>query len=184
MDKPDIVRAWCAQRVGCPNQEGWKIIEKFPGYCVSNTGKVMNNKTAKILSPWRSKNGYMVVRLRDSKNHNLYVHRLVAEAFCVKPNGCDVVNHLDNDTTNNAASNLCWGTQRDNVIYAMEQGRVQKFPNAIQVIGEKNGVVLRFRSYNEAAQFSGCDSKTIWSFAHDNRASKDGTVWRVAIANG
>lgn len=34
------------------------------------------------------------------------VHRLVALAFCNKPEGCNVVNHLDENKLNNNANNL------------------------------------------------------------------------------
>ena len=52
------------------------------------------------------------------------VHRLVAEAFCDKKAGCDVVNHIDNDPSNNEASNLEWTTQKGNMEHAAKQGRM------------------------------------------------------------
>lgn len=43
------------------------------------------------------------------------VHRLVATAYLDKPEGCNVVNHLDENRTNNAVSNLEWTTQSGNM---------------------------------------------------------------------
>lgn len=65
--------------------------------------------------------GYVIVGMDDT----IYsVHRLVAEAFCDKEVGCDVVNHLDNDPSNNEASNLEWTTQKGNMEHAAKQGRM------------------------------------------------------------
>ena len=50
------------------------------------------------------------------------MHRLVALAFCEKPKGCDVVNHLDGSRNNNHASNLEWTTCGDNTRHAAENG--------------------------------------------------------------
>jgi hypothetical protein len=44
-----------------------------------------------------------------------YVHRLVAMAFHGPPTeDASVCRHLDGDSTNNSATNLAWGTRRDN----------------------------------------------------------------------
>lgn len=51
------------------------------------------------------------------------VHRLVAEEFCEKPEGCNVVNHLDSDPTNNHWSNLEWTTPSGNHLHMREKGR-------------------------------------------------------------
>ena len=37
--------------------EQWQTIEEFPDYSVSNTGKIRNNKTGRILKPYIL-NGY------------------------------------------------------------------------------------------------------------------------------
>lgn len=60
------------------------------------------------------------------------VHRLVAEAFCEKKEGCNVVNHLDSNVKNNHASNLEWTTYTGNAIHAFEKGRRKG------LIGERN----------------------------------------------
>lgn len=54
------------------------------------------------------------------------VHRLVLEAFggpC--PDGMEC-RHLDGVRTNNAASNLCWGTRQDNADDRKRHGRAIK----------------------------------------------------------
>lgn len=60
----------------------WKVIIGFPKYSVSDDGRVRNNKTGKILTPYPDTNGYLTVGLyRDSKRTPQRIHRLVAEAF-------------------------------------------------------------------------------------------------------
>lgn len=125
--------------------EVWKPIKGYEGfYEVSDHGRVrsLDRKKAQmsshgtmmekrypgmILSPNDNGNGYKMVCLRDSacgKKKNHYIHRLVAEAFIPNPNGLPVINHLDYDKGNNAASNLEWVTQIDNVHYSV--GNMQK----------------------------------------------------------
>ena len=65
----------------------------------------------------RSKKGakheYMGILYRRK---NYKIHRLVCEAFHgPAPDGKPVVIHLDEDGTNNAPSNLKWGTQKENL---------------------------------------------------------------------
>ncbi len=50
------------------------------------------------------------------------VHRLVAEAFCHKPDGCNVVNHVDADPMNNHYTNLEWTTHQGNSDHARALG--------------------------------------------------------------
>lgn len=59
--------------------------------------------------------GYEQVCLSGEQKPKQYVHRLVAEAFCAKPDGCNVVNHKDRVRNNNNSSNLEWVTQSQNV---------------------------------------------------------------------
>lgn len=51
------------------------------------------------------------------------VHRLVAEAFIPKPDGATMVRHLNGDNADNRASNLAWGTAKDNSEDRKRHGR-------------------------------------------------------------
>ena len=97
-----------------------KICAEFPAYGVTPDGGVISLKSGKHLVP-SLVNGYPRVSLcKDGKIKNIHVHRLVASLFCVKPEGCTVVNHKDLDRTNNKASNLEWCTQSHNVSHAYD----------------------------------------------------------------
>src|SRR5689334_23035541 len=99
----------------------WKTIKGFSNYTVSNTGKVMNIEKDFELKQGETKErqGYRFVTLRrgPKDSQTIGVHRLVAEAFCDKPEGYDVVDHIDHNRENNNASNLRWVTPAINAHY-------------------------------------------------------------------
>lgn len=66
---------------------------------------------------------YLFVHLsRDNTQKVGKIHRLVATHFCNKPDGCDVVNHLDSNPFNNRSYNLEWTTQSGNMKHAFSLG--------------------------------------------------------------
>lgn len=73
--------------------------------------------------------GYKTVALtKDGKTTTQYVHRIVAEAFIPNPNNLSMVNHKDEDKTNNFADNLEWCTCEYNINYgtAIERSSQKK----------------------------------------------------------
>lgn len=88
-------------------------------YAVSDDGRVWSYKTEQWLKPSLTSRGYPCVRL-NQKTYN--VHRLVAEAFCDKPEGCDQVNHINGDKTDNHSENLEWVTMSQNHKHAFATG--------------------------------------------------------------
>ena len=94
-------------------------------YAVDPFGNVFSKYSNKFLRPFKQNKGYLCVDLSDSGVISRYlVHRLVAEAYCHKPEGCNVVNHLDNDPSNNHYTNLEWTTDSGNKQHAGKQGRL------------------------------------------------------------
>ena len=62
--------------------------------------------------------GYKTVALtKDGKTKTVYVHRIVAEAFIENPDNLPMVNHKDEDKTNNFVENLEWCTASYNRTY-------------------------------------------------------------------
>ena len=136
-------------------EEQWKdiIIEKngiiydYTGlYQVSNLGRVKslgNDKTRKekILKPKINNNGYLKVGLyKNGKVKIFLVHRLVATAFIPNPDNLPVVNHRDENPSNNSVENLEWCTAKYNINYGTRNERVSekhtgaKNPRARKVI--------------------------------------------------
>ena len=116
------------------NEEVWVDIIDFPGYQVSNTGKVRNVKDFRLLGQQLNKAGYYTVVLRrDLESYTCLVHRLVAIAFIPNPDNLPIVNHKDENTINPNVENLEWCTAEYNVNYgtARERAKETKIKNKL-----------------------------------------------------
>jgi hypothetical protein len=124
--------------------EKWKPIRGWPGYEVSNRGRVKS--TARQVDTFR--NGAWYKRsiperiLKTSKANKLghrrvdlqgdglkkaaLVHRLVAKAFIPNPEKLPNVLHGDDNPANNRVRNLRWGTHDDNMDDRAERERVSR----------------------------------------------------------
>lgn len=112
--------------------EKWKDIDGFPGYQVSNEGRVRSYRTyhrimaetSHILRPRVNPNGYEIATLYDEygRPHQVSVHRLVATAFLPNSDPSLVVDHLDYNKTNNNVRNLEWVTIEENSRRACRAG--------------------------------------------------------------
>lgn len=95
-------------------KEYFKAIPDYPDYEVSNLGNVKSyrHSTERILKNNPNKKGYVLVNLQPPK----FIHQLMAMAFLghePMKNGL-VVDHIDNNRSNNILSNLQLITQREN----------------------------------------------------------------------
>ncbi len=102
-------------------EEEWRDIPGFPGYKISNMGRVQGIRVP-ILRQYTSSRGgnYPFVDLRGwdaegkPKRRLARVHALVAEAFIgPRPEGT-VVNHKDHNRNNSHVDNLEYITQAEN----------------------------------------------------------------------
>ena len=121
------------------NGETWRPVKGYEGfYEVSDCGRVRSVEhidnikhlhPSKVLKPRADNRGYMRVHLSKEGDAKYYsVHRLVAQAFVDKPDGCDIVNHLDSNPSNNCADNLEWTTYKGNMQWASKQGHMKGCP--------------------------------------------------------
>lgn len=123
-------------------------------YEVSNKGNVKNAKFNKILAQFTNANGHVFCCLYENKKqHNPYVHRLMAEAFLENPDNLPVVNHKDGNKSNNVLENLEWGTQSYNVQHAHDTiGNKGNQREIIQYDGpDMKNIIARFDTVNDAA---------------------------------
>ena len=90
--------------------EEWKEIPGYEGlYEVSNKGNVRNVRRNKLLRLSKNNYGYIQVSLyKNGIKTGPKVHRLVAEAFIPNPDNLPMINHKDEDKTNNNVDNLEW----------------------------------------------------------------------------
>ena len=113
------------------SNEIWKDIEGFPGYQVSDRGRVRSfrnyhgqiTEQSRIIKPRVNKDGYyeLTIYTIDRRKVTKRVHRLVANAFLDEhPNL--VVNHINGVKTDNSVSNLEFVTAKQNSTLASEMG--------------------------------------------------------------
>lgn len=106
-------------------KEIWKQIPNSV-YSISNTGKVRNNKTTRILKPIKDKDGYSLVGLVTTLgNKQFKIHRLVAQAFIPNPDNKPQVNHINGDKSDNRVINLEWNTCKENINHAISFGLIK-----------------------------------------------------------
>ena len=85
-------------------------------YIVNRYGKVWSKKSERYLEPSYNNTGkYARVNIDGVQTA---VHRMVAIKFVPNPLNLPTVNHIDEDKTNNHASNLEWMTVGDNKRYS------------------------------------------------------------------
>lgn len=112
--------------------EIWKWIEGYEElYQISNLGRVCNfegsmKAQSGTLGP-RSRYKYVTL-YKNNVGTKIQVHRLVARHFIPNPNNYPNVLHKKNDRSNNASSNLKWGTQQHNIQDAIKHGTFKNPP--------------------------------------------------------
>lgn len=167
--------------------EIWKDISGFPGYQVSNYGRVRTfwkrrhcptgygtyrclSDTPKIMSLSDDGNGYMKVMLysEDGKRYCKKVHRLVAENFIPHDVHNDTVDHICPGAIgkrNNCVTNLRWITRRENIKKAYSDGvcdaRIRRQNKPVIAIDLWTGDELYFQSINDASEFLGIERSRI-----------------------
>lgn len=105
--------------------EHWKEIKGYPGYYISDYGRIKSFKKgkAKILKPRKRKNGYLDVNLcNDGQKKKFLIHRLIAEAFLLNPENKPEINHKNGVKTDNHVKNLEWVSKSENELHAYRIG--------------------------------------------------------------
>ena len=101
--------------------ERWLPIPDFPGYEVSDHGRVRTYKNATGKGPYMlairvSYFGRQRILLKQGEQRRMcYIHRLVLEAFRGPCPPEHETHHLDSDPTNNHLSNLVYLTHADHM---------------------------------------------------------------------
>lgn len=161
--------------------EIWKDIEGYEGmYQVSNMGRVRaldrvkpnsGGQIAKghILPQSDNGHGYRFVSLwKFNKGRRFYVHRLVASAFIPNPNNFPIINHKDENKSNNRYENLEWCTQKYNINYGNHMKRLKESyiangNNRPIDVYDKNGAFLKtFDCSNEVCKELGVHRRGLY----------------------
>lgn len=114
-------------------KEIFKNIIGYEGlYQISNYGNVKslnyhNTNKSQLLKPSKNKYGYLRVTLcKNNKTKSYSIHRLVAISFIQNPNHYSIINHKDENPSNNNVENLEWCTCKYNSNYGTRNNRIKQ----------------------------------------------------------
>jgi len=171
--------------MGIPITGNWRDVVGYEGlYSVSDEGQVwshINNRLRKLV--FNKGNGYMMLFLVDLKGGKkcVYAHRLVAMAFVDRQQGKDVVNHIDENKTNNFASNIEWCTKQYNNTY---NDKLSANKKQVAMISLGGVVAMVFESAREASRTLGIEYKNISACCLGKRNLCGGYAWRFIEKTG
>ena len=162
----------------------WKQIVGFSNYSVSDEGFVRNDVTGRVLKAGRANKttGHRKVYLYGAGKGRAtrYVHRLVAEAFIPNPDNLPQVLHKCATTIalqNDKASNLYWGTPKENVADCIRDGHGRQ--RAILQYYIDGSFIQTYPSIKEAVKTMGKTSNNaIFSCLTGVTSQAYGYVWR------
>lgn len=120
-------------------RELWKPIQGYEGkYEASTLGQIRSLKSGKILVQCYDGRGYYkhVTLWKNGTSKCRNVHRLVAETWIDNPNGYKEINHIDEDKTNNAVSNLEWCDHIYNNNYGSKLHKTRGTGNPMNKVSE------------------------------------------------
>ena len=177
-------------------EEIWKDIAGYEGkYQVSNLGRVrslprtfldVNGRRqifkGCVLKRILRKNGYMVVTFYGSgKFHQMMIHRLVAGAFIPNPNNLPMINHKDEDKTNNHVDNLEWCSAQYNSTYNnIHYRNKEKRRKAVIQMTLDDEFVAEYESVREAERQTGFRNSNISAACRGEKKTKQsyGFHWK------
>lgn len=197
MTQKDKILAIAAKEVGC--NEEWRDVVGYENlYQVSNLGRVKSMDRmvqgkndcrieikGKELTPFLHRD-YFHVNIADRDggrgSKQKRVHRLVAEAFILNPNGLPVINHKDENKLNNNVDNLEWCTAVYNANYGARNKKISqntkgKKTKAVVGVNMATGHKIIFNSLTSVCSL-GLDKGSVWRAIHGYTKSSYGYHWR------
>ena len=159
------------------------LVADVPGYeglyQVTSDGQIRGVKQGKYLRPQDNGTGYKFVFLsKDGEKHRMYIHRIVAEAFCPRTNDAFTeIHHIDGNRNNNAAYNLEWTDKSDH-------RRLHKQKEVEQLDPTTEEVVNTYCSGIEAARALGGYACYISKCCNGKQKTAYGYGWRFKDTDG
>jgi HNH endonuclease/NUMOD4 motif len=162
--------------------EIWKqISEEYNTSFVSNFGRIkMKDNMPHYGTP--NESGYCETSLFNKikkKYKTFLVHRLVCQAFLPNPDNKPIVNHLDENKSNNKLENLVWTTHSENTNHSLDlHGRISTNCLSRIVLQIQNGIVINeYPSIRQAAIKNGIPKATMSDKCYGRMKQKGEFVW-------
>ena len=149
-------------------KELWVEVKGYPDYKVSNYGRVLNQRTGKILKMSPNSEGQLrVVLSRNGRVKHFYVRRLVAQAFNPLYRDGAVVKNVNGDPRDNRVTNVSVRPLDPRPVRYSRQG---PWGAPIRII--ETGEV--FRSARDVARYIGGDYSSVYRVLRGERGSHMG----------
>jgi len=174
-------------------EETWKDVVGYEGlYQVSDLGRIKSicshvrlqngelmKKKPHILKP-QERCGYKCVNLfKDGCSRTINIHRLVAEVFLPNPHKYSVINHKDENKSNNSLSNLEWCTHAYNLNYGTAPRRRSISQGKAVLQLDKSGVFIkRHLTLMDAYRDTGINFQNISLCCNNKRKIAGGYCWK------
>lgn len=159
--------------------EEWQLLPAervgVTGFMISSRGRLKTNR-GRICTAKPRTNGYLGTKIAGKV---VSMHRLVAEAFIPRQTGKNVVNHIDGDKHNAAATNLEWTDNAGNARHAAETGLRQGL-RAVAQFTRSGVAVASYPSIALAGRKTGLFGTSIQSACQQTRYTAGGFYWRYA----
>lgn len=146
----------------------WKDIPGFPHYKINKFGQVKRidsividkngiafNRKGRILSSRKTPSGYIQVDMCENGiPYGRLIHILLANVFIPNPNNYPIVNHIDENPSNNDLSNLEWCDYSHNALHSIKKIKEghRKEQKAVIRINPKTNEETKYLGIREAAR--------------------------------
>lgn len=156
-----------------------KEIEGFPGYYITDDGKVISTKfkEERVMKTWYQKGGYENIKLcKENVTYHFLIHRLVAQAFIPNPDNLPEVNHKNKNRADNRVENLEWCTRVENLYDSYStMSPVRNFRKCKVVNKKTNEIIGEFQSVKEACAYCSehfnCSPTSLEKYRHSGNYS-------------
>ena len=151
--------------------ERWKQIPGWDTYWCSDHGRIFGpgrDGKGHFLQLVLQNDYYKVTLSEHSRKKDKRVNCIIAQSFKPNPNNLPLVMHLDDDSKNNHADNLEWGTHAENNQHCWDVGRhpvtlndeirekaMKKRRTPVMAIDTSSGDSVVFNSQHDAARALG-----------------------------